>query len=243
VAAEAAAFMSTLSALINWGSSFIINDFYKPLRPRSSPRSQVLVSRLTTLFLFLLAAFVAVFYVRGMVSWFLFINSVMVIFILPLSWLRFFWWRFNVCGELSATVLGLPLSILVWFVLGFQHKPFWQSTGFLFLLSILLLTAVSLLTPPEPEKTLVRFYKRCRPPGFWRKVRMKADPPLPGGPSLGYLGLNCLLGIASCLGLVVLTNSLFAGDWLRSILGASGFALFGCGLIRRVLMPKAGRGE
>ena len=236
VAAEAAAFMSTLSALINWGSSFIINDFYRPLRPLASPRSQVLVSRLTTLILFVLAAFMAVFFVQGMVSWFLFINSVMVIFILPLAWLRFFWWRFNVWGELSATVLGLPLSILVWFVLGFQHKPFWQSTGFLFLLSFVLLISVSLLTPPESEKTLIRFYEKCRPPGFWRKVRMKADPALPGGPSPGHLGLNCLLGIAACLGLVVLTNSLFAGEWIRSGLGALGFGLFGYWLIKRILI-------
>jgi SSS family solute:Na+ symporter len=243
VAAEAAAFMSTLSALINWGSSFIINDFYRSLRPRASPRSQVLVSRLTTLFLFILAAFVAVFYVKGMVSWFLFINSVMVIFILPLSWLRFFWWRFNVWGELSATILGLPLSILFWFILGFQRKPFWQSTGLLFLLSIVLLTTVSLLTPAESDRTLVRFYERCRPPGLWRRIRLRADPSLPSGPPLRYLVMNCLLGIASCLGLVVLTNSLFAGDWLLSILGALGFGLFGYGLIKRVLISNTGRKE
>jgi len=243
VAAEAAAFMSTLSALINWGSSFIINDFYRPLRPRASPGSQVLVSRLTTLFLFLLAAFVAVFYVKGMVSWFLFINSVMVIFILPLSWLRFFWWRFNVWGELSATILGLPLSILLWFILGFQHKPFWQSTGLLFLLSIILLTAVSLLTPPESEKTLVRFYERCRPPGLWRRVRLRADPSLPSGRSLGYLVLNCFLGIASCLSLVVMTNSFFAGQRMLFGLGALGFGLFGYGLIKRVLKQGIVKGE
>jgi solute:Na+ symporter, SSS family len=107
VAAEAAAFMSTLSSLINWGSSFVINDFYRPSNPKASPQSQVLVSRLTTLCLFIFAALVAVFYVKGMVSWFLFINSVMVIFILPLSWLRFFWWRFNVWGELAA-IPGAP---------------------------------------------------------------------------------------------------------------------------------------
>ncbi len=237
VAAEAAAFMSTLSALINWGSSFIINDFYRPLRPHASPRSQVLVSRLTTLALFLLAALVSIFYVRRMVSWFLFINSVMVIFILPLSWLRFFWWRFNVWGELSATILGLPLSILFWFILGFQHKPFWQSTGLLFLLSIVLLTAVSLLTPPESEKTLIRFYEKCRPPGFWRRICQSANLTLSEGPSAGSLALNGFLGISSCLGLVVMTNSAFVGNWVLFALGALGFGLFGAGLIKRMLIP------
>jgi Na+/proline symporter len=238
VAAEAAAFMSTLSALINWGSSFVINDFFRPLRPDASSKSQVVVSRLATLFLFLLAALIAIFYVKGMVSWFLFINSVMVIFILPLSWLRFFWWRFNVWGELAAIILGLPLSILFWFILGFEHRPFWQSTGFLFLLSITLLITVSLLTPPESEETLVRFYERCRPPGLWRKIRAKAGPSSEGGQPIGRLVASCLLGIASCLGLVVMTNSLFAGDWTLFILGALGFGQFGYWLIRRILVAR-----
>jgi len=238
VAAEAAAFMSTLSALINWGSSFVINDFYRPLRPDASPKAQVVVSRLATLLLFLLAAFVAIFYVKGMVSWFLFINSVMVIFILPLSWLRFFWWRFNVWGELAAIILGLPLSILFWFILGFEHRPFWQSTGFLFILSVTLLIAVSLLTRPESDETLVRFYERCRPPGIWRTIRRKAAPSEKSEPPIGRLAVNCLLGIAFCLGLVIMTNSLFASDWVLFAAGALGFGLFGYWLIKRIFVER-----
>jgi Na+/proline symporter len=238
VAAEAAAFMSTLSALINWGSSFVINDFYRPLRPAASPKSQVLVSRLATLFLFLLAALVAIVYVKGMVSWFLFINSVMVIFILPLSWFRFFWWRFNVWGELAAIVFGLPLSIIIWFVLDFEDKPFWQSTGFLFLLSIAVLTVVSLLTPAESEETLVRFYERCRPPGLWKKIRAKGGPAGEGEQPIGRLAVSCLLGIFSCLGLVVMTNSLWARDWPLSLAGFLGFGLFGWWLVKRIFVAR-----
>ena len=234
VAAEAAAFMSTLSALINWGSSFVINDFYRPLRPNASLKNQVLVSRLTTLCLFGLAAAVAILYVKGMVSWFLFINSVMVIFILPLSWLRFFWWRFNIWGELSAIILGLPLAILFWFILGFQNKPFWQSTGILFLLSILLLVTVSLVTPPEAEATLIRFYERCRPPGLWKKIRAQASASVDPEPSLGHLLISCALGIAACLGLVVMTNSLFSSSWRLLALGAAGFALSAYWLLKRI---------
>lgn len=242
VAAEAAAFMSTLSALINWGSSFVINDFYKPLRPTASARSQVIVSRLTTLCLFILAALVAIFFVEGMVSWFLFINSVMVIFILPLAWFRFFWWRFNVWGELAAIILGLPLSILLWFVLGFEHRPFWQSTGLLFLLSLFLLVAIALATPPESEETLIRFYERCRPAGLWKKIRLQAKPSAEPEPTLGHLVQSSLLGILSCLGLVVMTNSLFSGQWLRCSAGALGFAGFGYALLKRMFTLASSRG-
>jgi Na+/proline symporter len=241
VAAEAAAFMSTLSALINWGGSFIVNDFYRPLRPQASLRSQVLVSRLATLCLFLVAALVAVSFVEGMVSWFLFINSVMVIFILPLSWLRFFWWRFNVWGELAAITLGLPLSILFWFVLGFQNRPFWQSTGFLFLLSFALLIAVPLATRPESKETLVGFYQRCRPPGLWKRIRRLAAAPEEPQRSASRLIVDGALGIGSCLGLVVMTNSMFNGAWVLFGLGAASFAILGYALVRRVLIAEESR--
>ena len=213
VAAEAAAFMSTLSSLINWGSSFVVNDFYRLHRPNAGQREELVVSRLTTLFLFLFAAAISILYVKGMVSWFLFINSVMVVFILPLSWLRFFWWRFNVWGEMAAIVLGLPLSILVWFVLDFQSRPLWQGAGFLFLLSFVTTVGLTLLTPPESSETLTRFYKRCRPPGLWGPVQRLLDPGQVDVFPLRKLIFDSLLGIAACLGLVVLTNSLFTGNW------------------------------
>jgi Na+/proline symporter len=235
VATEAAAFMSTLSSLINWGSSLVINDFYRPFHPDETPRRQVLVSRTATLFLFVLAAFVAVLFVKGMVSWFLFINSVMVIFILPLSWLRFFWWRFNVWGEIAAIVLGLPLSILIWFILGFEDRPFWVGTGMLFAASSVTLLLVSLLTRPERMETLVGFYERCRPPGAWGPVKNKVSLATSGEPSLGHLVVDSLIGITACLGLVVATNALFAGSWLAVGAGAAAAGGFGFWLIRRIL--------
>jgi Na+/proline symporter len=236
VASEAAAFMSTLSSLINWGSSLVINDFYRPLRPADPPRRQVLISRLTTLVLFVVAAAVAVLFVEGMVSWFLFINSVMVVFILPLAWFRFFWWRFNVWGEIAAIVLGLPLSILLWFGLGFQGKPFWQGTGLLFLTSLVILVGVTLLTPPEKKATLVAFYERCRPPGRWKGIREAAAPAAAGreAPRSSKLLGDAAVGIAACLGLVVATNALFAGAWL--LVAAAGIVavLMSAALLRRV---------
>jgi SSS family solute:Na+ symporter len=217
VAAEVAAYMSTLSSLINWGGSFVVND----LMPAkiSASRDKIWVSRVTTLLLFGFASVVTVFFVDNMVNWFLFINSAMVVFLLPLAWLRFFWWRFNVWGELSATVLGLPLSILVWFVWGFQSKPLWQGLGLLFGLSLVVLITVTLCTPPESKETLQRFYARCRPPGFWKPVRGDTAASAPGDPTPGSLVFDSALGIGICLALVLATNAIFVGDWVR--LGAS----------------------
>ncbi len=185
--------------------------------------------------MFVFAALVSILWVKGMVSWFLFINSVMVVFLLPLSWLRFFWWRFNVWGELAALVLGLPLSVLFWFILDFQDKPFWQSTGLLFILSLIVLVGVTLLTPAESRETLVAFYRRCRPPGWWADIREAAALPPSDEPSSGRLVADSVIGILVSLGLVLATNAAFVGDWLRFGLGlglAGGFAFW---LMRRVL--------
>jgi solute:Na+ symporter, SSS family len=237
ISVEVAAYTSALSALINWGGSFVINDLYRPLDPHASARRETWVSRATTLVLFVAAGAVAILFVKQMVGWFMFINSAMVIFLLPLSFFRFFWWRFNVWGELAAIVLGLPLSIIVWFVLDFQNTalhPIWQGLGLLFVLSFVVLATTSLLTPPESLETLKGFYERCRPPGFWEPVRSRTSYTIAGVPPMKRLLADSLLGIIACLGLVLATNALFVGDWIVLAVGCAMAVSCGCWLVRRV---------
>jgi solute:Na+ symporter, SSS family len=238
ISIEVAAYTSTLSALINWGGSFIINDIYRPLDPNASAKREIWVSRLTTLILFVAASVVAVLYVKHMESWFLYINLAMVMFFLPLSVFRFFWWRFNVWGELAAVVLGLPLSILIWFVLDFQNAekhPMWQGLGLLIGLSFVSLLIVTLLTPAESPTTLRRFYQRCRPPGFWGPVRDSADGAADGVAPPGRMAWNCLLGILVCLGIVLATNAVYLSDWTTTSIGLAMIAVCGSWLVRRVV--------
>jgi Na+/proline symporter len=228
VATEVAAFMSTLSALINWGSSFIVNDIYKSIRPRTERREEVRAGRLTSLFLFLFAAAIAAIFVENMVSWFLFINTAVVIFWLPLAYFRFFWSRFNVWGELAATVLGLPVSILVWFVLKFdEREEVWQGMGLLFVIALAVLVLVTLLTPPESVQTLKRFFDRCRPPAGWKRFRAAASPAEAADPSLGRMIFDSALGMLACFGLVMATNAVFVGNILIGTMGL--LAAAGCG--------------
>jgi Na+/proline symporter len=240
VAAEVAAFMGSLSSLINWGGSFVVNDLM-PARYSKSGET-VWISRLTTLALFLFAAVVTILFVDDMVGWFMFINSAMVIFLLPLSFFRFFWWRFNVWGELAAVVLGLPLSILVWFVLDFKNfkiHPMWQGLGLLFGLSFIVLIGVTLLTPPESKETLKRFYARCRPPGLWGPIRSEVQVDANGEPGAGRMFFDSMLGIIASLGLVLGTNAIYVGDWPR--FGASLLVCVATGgwLLRRILAERS----
>jgi Na+/proline symporter len=174
VAGIFAAYMSTISTLMNWGASYVVNDLYKPfIRPTESERHYVWVGRLGSILIFGLSLFVAYYFVEGLRAWFLFINSVVFAFILPLSWLRFFWWRLNIYGEAAALIIGLPLSYIVWFPLGFSNEqahPFWQGFLLLFGLGAVTIIAVTYFTRPERIETLREFYRRCRPPGFWGPV-------------------------------------------------------------------------
>lgn len=216
LATEIAAYMSTLSTIINWGSSFVVNDLL-PKRYLNNQKKQVLFSRATALILFFASGIVAAFFVENMVSWFVFINSAMVVFLLPLSWLRFFWWRFNVWGELSALVLGLPISIIVWFVLDYQNKSMWQGLAILVGLSFIVLFVVTLLTPPEKEERLMEFYQRCKPPGWWGPIRKRLSSDIEIDSRT--LITKSVLGIFSCLGLVIFTNAIFAGNFILISLG------------------------
>ncbi len=232
VAAEVAAFMGALSSLINWGSSFVVNDLVPARLSRGGEK--IWVSRAVSLALFVFAAVVTILFVDNMVSWFMFINSAMVLFLLPLAWFRFFWWRFNVWGELAAIILGLPLSILVWFVMDFQSQPMWQGLGLLFVMSFIVLVAVTLLTPAESEETLKRFYARCRPPGFWGPIRRQVQLPDNGEPTPASLLLDSALGIVASLCLVLATNAIFVADWSRCAVTIAGGAGAGTWLLRRI---------
>jgi Na+/proline symporter len=233
VAGEFASYQSAISTEMNWGASYLINDLYKRLiRPGASDRHYVWASRFATFLLLVTALLVGGLLVKGMMAWFLFINNVMIAFILPLAWLRFFWWRLNVWGEIAALVGGLPLGYVIWFPLGFAHKPFWQGFLLLFGAGWLTIVAVTLLTPPEKAETLEEFYRRCRPPGLWGKITqtLSAQERLQIGKELRGDLWECALGIVFCTAAVAGTAHLFGRHWLAGagwgILGAAAFGLF-----------------
>lgn len=216
VAGIFAAYMSTISTEMNWGASYVVNDLYKRfLKKDGSDKHYVLIARLSSILLFGLSLLVAVYLVKGMQAWFLFINSVIFAFILPLSWLRFFWWRLNIYGEAAALVVGLPLGYIVWFPLGFSELPFWQGFLLLFGLGWIVIVATTLLTRPEPIETLKDFYTRCKPPGFWGAVTENFsvdDKRAIRRETLRDL-VDCGLGIIFCAGAILSSISLFGKQY------------------------------
>lgn len=221
VVAELSAYMSTISTEMNWGASYMINDMYRRfIKKDASEKHYVIASKVCTVIMLILSLLVAHYLVKGMMAWFLFINSVMVAFILPLAWMRFFWWRLNIYGEASAVILGIPLGYLIWFPWGFSQKPFWQGFLLLFVAGWLVILIVTLLTRPEKKETLINFYKRCQPPGLWgpitkefsiderKRIKKETSNDL----------IDCFLGILLCGGATVIMTSLFAKNWVSAII-------------------------
>jgi len=212
--------MSTIDTHINWGSSYLVNDLYRLfIKKKASEKHYVFVGRLSTLLTVILSVFVGYFLVNQMMAWFLFINSVMVAFILPLSWLRFFWWRHNIYGEAAAIIIGLPLSYIIWFPLGFsqtQKHPFWHGFFILFALGWITIILADMLTRPEKKEKLKEFYLKCRPPGFWGPVKAEIEGMERKAIREENLRdiFDCFLGALFCLSAVGALSTFFSREWL-----------------------------
>jgi len=168
VAVFLAAFMSTIDTHLNWGSSYIVNDLYKRFfKPKESARHYVVVSKITSFFLMIIAGGVALTITKISAAWeFVWAMGAGVGAVLILRW---FWWRINAWSELSAMGTSLLLAIGIHlhdFMTGTQ-TPLYIKALIVVSCSTVVWVSVTFLTRPEPRKTLQIFCERVRPPGFW----------------------------------------------------------------------------
>ncbi|MBN2356303.1 Na+:solute symporter [candidate division KSB1 bacterium] len=183
LAAFAAAFMSTVASQINWGTSYFVNDFYRRfVKKRATERHYVLVSRLATVMMMIIAVIVTLFLDTISGAW---------KFLLTIGagtggvyLLRWFWWRVNAWSEISAMITALIVAATMQFGFGFSAdnpKEFALLMLTTTIITTLIWILVTLLTRPVAEKTLIDFYRRTHPGGLgWKNIRsqcpdVKAD--------------------------------------------------------------------
>ena len=244
VGSLAAAYMSTISTHLNWGSSYVVNDFYRRfVRPDASERQLVRVGRISTVTLVILAAALALQLENALQAFQILLQIGAGTGLLFL--LRWFWWRINAWSEISAMVISF-LVAMGFFV---QHKlessrienlveqgmeraaaaaqvgrlPAWQEL----LVGVGVTTVgwilVTLVTRPTADSVLISFYRLTRPGGpGWRRIVGKAaglGEPLSSS-RMWFVpwGVACMI-----LGSLTVYSSLFAvGYWLY---GREGLAL------------------
>ncbi|MCH7825056.1 MAG: Na+:solute symporter [Acidobacteria bacterium] len=173
VASLAAAYMSTISTHLNWGASYMVDDCYKRFwAPDRSDTHYVLVARLSTVILVVLASVVALWLENALQAFQILLQigaGTGLIFLL-----RWYWWRINVWGEVAAMVISF--SVAVYFEAFHVQFGFAElSASAQLVMGVVITTAgwvlVTFLTPPTDEDTLRTFYAKIRPLGSgWRPV-------------------------------------------------------------------------
>jgi SSS family solute:Na+ symporter len=237
LASFAAAYMSTIATQMNWGSSYIVNDFYRRfIRADATERHYVLVSRIATFVTVILSVIVTYYMNRITGGWELVLTlgaGTGLVYIL-----RWYWWRINAWSEIAAMSAALIVSLtLTW------AGVFEAGTPIGFAQTILTTVAVTtaawltatFATAPEPRSVLQSFYNRVRPAGpgwqaFAGSGGAVSAPPEPLAPNF----LNWILGIVVVYSTLFAIGDLLFGYVLRGLGLAALAVLGGIALARRL---------
>ena len=232
VTSLAAAYMSTMSTSLNWGSSILVGDVYRRfLRPAASETQLVWAGRWFTVLLMVLACGVS-----------LTIESALGVFQILLQigagtgllfLLRWFWWRINAATELAAMVASFSVALAMP-AIG-SGLDAWEQL----VIGVALTTACWLpfayLGAPTDEATLLSFYRKVRPTGpGWTDVARKAGTE--GAPdravSLTPPLVASLLGSIAIYALMFSTGFVLYGEVVHALAAALVAGLSGLGLVR-----------
>lgn len=198
VASLIAAFMSTVSTLINWGASYLTNDLYaRFINSAASEEQLVFAGRVASVLVTVLGA-IAAFYSEDVTTIFRLVIAIGTGPGLVLI-LRWFWWRINAAAELASMIAGFLIGILTMPItdpdniqnplVGFlglvqarvtilQTSDFGQRLLVIASITTVIWVTVMFLTPPESPETLDRFYHKVHPGGpGWNPQRRRADEP------------------------------------------------------------------
>jgi Na+/proline symporter len=221
LAAFAAAYMSTIGTQLNWGASYVINDFYRRFVERTgSERHYVIASQVVTLIL-MVASLIVTFYLESISgAWkLLLVTGAGTGTVLLLRW---FWWRINAWSEVSAMITAAVVSLSLQLVWKWDSdKP--REFAYLMLVTVAITSvvwiAVTFLTRPEPIETLTVFYRRVRPEGpGWNRVAAIAG--FAGAHAEGRLAtqfFNWFLGCALIYGSLFGIGKLIFKEWLTAL--------------------------
>jgi SSS family solute:Na+ symporter len=218
-----AAYMSTISTQLNWGASYLVNDFYARFiyKPKvkehledgvsvekNAQKKFVAVSRLVTVLLMIVGL---------IVSWY--INSITAVwqFIMEsgaglgmVLILRWYWWRINAWSEIVATVAPFIGYALAHFVFDLEFpNSFFVTVGFTTVSWIV----ATFITAPTKLETLKSFYKKIEPDGFWNRKEMLGEGSAERKSNILNLTICWLSAVVMTYGLLFTLGKLILQEW------------------------------
>lgn len=232
IASLIAALMSTLSTHLNWGSSYIVHDFFaRFINRETSEKQQVRIGRISTVVLMVLSAVVALFMTNAMQMFNILLQIGAGTGLLFL--LRWFWWRINAYSEIAAMVISLVIAFY-FEVLYAGDLLSWQRLVIGVILTTLTWMGVTLITRPTDKDHLQRFFTKIRPHRIgWKPIVKDLNLDLSIYRDDQSLGRELLLmflgtiGIYSCL---FFTGYLLYGQIVPAIISIS-LAIIALGLM------------
>jgi Na+/proline symporter len=229
-----AAYMSTISTQLNWGTSYLINDLYQRfINPTTDQKQLVTASRAGTVLMMIIALIVTSMIDTIAGVWqFLIEAGAGVGLVLILRW---WWWRINAWSEITATVAPLiAYALTKWVFAGDNPKSPWAKPiledprSFLFIIAFTTVAwlLVTYLTKPTDTAKLQNFYNRVRPIGNWSPFRNGSGR---GNKGIGWLVAAWLGAVAMAYAVLFFLGYVIFSNWTSAALAAiiilAGFAL------------------
>jgi len=239
IAAFAAAYMSTISTSLNWGASYLVNDFYRRfLRKGRIEKHYVRVSQVATVMIMLISCVVTYFQDSITNAWKFMIaigagtGSVFI--------LRWFWWRINAWSEVFAMGTSFVVSLLLQFYFDMNSDDP-REFAWIVITTVSISTAAWLAatfaTAPEAKEVLLAFYRRVRPgASLWGPIAREAEdikPRRDGIFSLMDWIAGCVMVYMTLFGVgKIIFGQILPGVLFLAVAVASGAVIY-CDLNRR----------
>jgi len=210
-----AAYMSTISTHLNWGSSYLTNDVFRRfINPQATEKSLVGIGRWSTVLLMIVAAFLALFLSNALQAFEILLQIGAGTGLLFL--LRWFWWRINAWSEISAMIASFVFAILIEVVYPLtaweplpSHLKLMIGVGFTTATWML----VTFLTPQDDPKVLLAFYRKIAPHAFgWKRLLHNHKEPVIHSGSFANEILAILAGCILVYSLLFATGNLLYGN-------------------------------
>ncbi len=214
VTAFFAAYMSTIATQLNWGTSYVINDFYKRfVKKNASEKHYVLISRITTLVVMVASILVTLIITTISGAWQFIIEAGAGLGLVLI--LRWYWWRINAWSEISAMIAPFFAYGYIKF---FTKINFPESLFFIVSFTTIVWLAFTFLTKPVEKEHLINFYRRVHPGGIgWRKISSLV-PDVKGDSGYAGLFLSWICGIVLVYFSLFGIGKIILGDYLSGLI-------------------------
>jgi len=228
IAVFLAAYMSTIASQLNWGTSYLINDFYRRFLKRDGDEKHyVRVSRLGIILMTIFSLLITKYFLTTISgAWEFIINaSAGMGAVLILRW---YWWRLNAWSEISAMIAPLVIYPVAHYGFGMESPitlyPTVAGTTIIWLI-------VTYITKPVNEEHLLNFYRRAHPGGYgWQRIAEKL-PDVKGDAGFFRLFIDWILGVILVYSALFGVGQILFGGYLYGFLTllvgiACGFVIY-----------------